>query len=252
MKKTLKGFYLLVSSLFITLLHLPFAFGKPSSGNKLFPRPAASATVPPVDSAQMFSSLKSVYDSLHLDLSGLSRQAFEYAQKGWAKLVEQGMVINESIVAIIDFSQPSSHKRLYILDMRNYKLLFNTLVAHGKNSGKEWASSFSNQAASFKSSPGFYVTGETYNGSNGYSLKLIGVERGINDRAYDRAIVIHGANYVSESYIAAQGYIGRSEGCPAVPAREASPIINTIKNGACLFVYPADTRYISRSAILKG
>jgi L,D-transpeptidase catalytic domain len=252
MKKTLKGFYLLVSSLFITLAHLPFAFAKPSSGNKLVPKPVASPVTTLADSTGFTAAFKSVYDSLHLDLSGLSKQAFQYAQKGWKKLVAQGKIMNESVIAIVDFSQPSSHRRLYVLDMKNYKILFNTLVAHGRNSGKEWASSFSNKPSSYKSSPGFYITGETYIGGNGYSLRLEGIERGINDKASDRAIVMHGADYVSESYIAEQGYIGRSQGCPAVPANEAYPIINTIKNGTCLFVYTPDKRYVSKSGLLKG
>jgi hypothetical protein len=181
MKRTLKGFYLVVSSLFITLLHLPLAFAKPIAGNKGTPRPVVSATpLPsptPNGSDNFFSTGKSVYDSLHLDLSGLSRQAFTYAQKGFQKLIKQGRVLNQSVMAIIDFSQPSDHKRLYVLDMKNYKVLFNTLVAHGKNSGKEWASSFSNKPSSHKSSPGFFITQETYTGSNGYSLKLEGIEK---------------------------------------------------------------------------
>jgi hypothetical protein len=255
MKKTLKGFYLVISSLFITLLHLPLAFAKPVLGNRATSRPTVSVTpLPsplPVDSVTHGGTFKSVYDSLHLDLSGLSRQAFLYAQKGWHKLISQGKVLNQSIIAIIDFSQPSDHKRLYILDMKNYKVLFNTLVAHGRNSGKEWASSFSNKPASYKSSPGFYVTQETYMGNNGYSLKLEGIEKGINDKALKRAIVMHGAPYVSKSYVEAQGYIGRSEGCPAVPVEEAGDIINTIKNGTCLFVYSPNVFYAHHSAILR-
>lgn len=252
MKKTLKAFYLVVSSLFITLLHLPFVFAKPIMGNRLGIKPVVSSLPSLEDSITSAISFKSVYDSLHLNLAGLSRQAFEYAQKGWHKLAAQGKLINESIIAIVDFSQPSGNKRLYILDMKNYQVLFNTLVAHGRNSGKEWASYFSNQPSSFKSSPGFYITGQTYTGENGFSLRLEGVERGINDKAYKRAIVMHGADYVSESFIAEQGYIGRSLGCPAVPASEAYPIINTIKEGTCLFIYTPDKRYISRSALLRG
>jgi hypothetical protein len=258
-KKGFKGFYLVLSSLFITLVHLPFAFAK----NMAMQRTASKSMViaeaplpmpspmpiPPGDSTSMFS-YRSVYDSLHLNLSGLSRQAFDYARKGWEKLVQEGRLIKTSVIAIVDFSQPSSNKRLYVLDMNNYKMLFNTLVAHGRNSGKEWASSFSNRSASYKSSPGFYITGETYNGGNGYSLKLSGVEKGINDNALRRAIVMHGAEYVSESFIDRQGYIGRSQGCPAVPAEQADEIINTLKEGACLFVYTPD--YVKRSAILKS
>ncbi|HLG39858.1 MAG TPA: murein L,D-transpeptidase catalytic domain family protein [Chitinophagaceae bacterium] len=251
MKKKLKGFYLLLSSLFITLLHLPSAFAKPVPG-KLSHKPAILSTSSPDDSLRLITThFKSVYDSLHLDLSGLSRQAFLYAQKGWTKLVKQGKIINSSVMAIIDYSQSSDQKRLYIIDMKNYKLLFHTLVAHGRNSGKEWASSFSNKPSSYKSSPGFYITGDTYFGSNGYSLKLNGIEKGINDKALKRAIVMHGAGYVDESYIDGQGYIGRSQGCPAVPVDEANDIIDAIKNGACLFIYPGNKTYISRSPVLR-
>lgn len=253
--KNLKGFYLIVSSLFIAVMHFPFAFAKTHFYRKLVPEPAASVATPvplpaPAPGPGFGPMAKSVYDSLHLNMSGLSRQAFDYARKGWEKLVDQGRITNESVMAIVDFSQPSDSKRLYVLDMKNYKMLFNTLVAHGRNSGKQWASSFSNRHSSYKSSPGFYITGDTYFGENGYSLKLTGLERGINDNAMSRAIVMHGANYVDSSYITKQGYIGRSLGCPAVPAEEAEDIIDTIKEGSCLFIY--SPRYsASRSSVLK-
>lgn len=257
-KKALKGFYLVVSSIFITLIHLPFSFAKQNSPNlsktdavveTAAPSPAPAPAPIPLLSRGFFS-MKSVYDSLKLDVSGLSRQAYDYALEGWQKLIEQGKILNQSVMAIVDFSQPSDHKRLYVLDMENYKVLFNTLVAHGRNSGKEWASSFSNKASSYKSSPGFYVTGDTYNGDNGYSLKLTGVEKGINDNAENRAIVMHGADYVDESLINSQGYIGRSLGCPAVPRKDAMDIINTIKSGACLFIYAPTQQYVSHSVLL--
>ncbi|MBI5858494.1 MAG: murein L,D-transpeptidase catalytic domain family protein [Sphingobacteriales bacterium] len=248
MRKKLRGFYLLVSSIVIAILHLPFAFAKSASGNKLFFHrdPTTKNTV---DSLQFLPTIKSAYDSLHLSLAGLSHQAFEFAKKGLNKLVEEGRLLNDSIISIIDFSQPSNKKRLFILDLKNYKVLFNTLVAHGRNTGREWASYFSNQGSSYMSSPGFYITKETYEGKNGYSLKLEGVERGINDNAYDRGIVVHGAGYVSHELANAQGYIGRSQGCPAVPANTSKPIINTIKNGTCLFIYHPS--YISRSEVLR-
>jgi hypothetical protein len=122
-------------------------------------------------------------------------------------------------------------------------------VAHGRNTGREWATYFSNQPASYKSSPGFYITGDTYQGNNGYSLKLIGIETGINDKAYNRAIVMHGAEYVSADLAHKQGYIGRSEGCPAIPEQLSRPVINTIKEGSCLFIYHPS--YISRSVLLR-
>lgn len=178
-----------------------------------------------------------VYDSLQLNDQGLSQEAFDYAVQGFEKLDEEGLLNNDSVLTIIDFDQPSYQKRLYVIDIKNFKVLFNTLVAHGKNTGKEIAQFFSNTNESHKSSLGFYITEDTYNGSKGYSLKLKGLEKGINSNAYHRAIVMHGANYVSESFINAQGYIGRSHGCPAVPVELNKPIIQTIKNGSCLFIY---------------
>ncbi len=252
MKKRFKGFYLLISSIVIGLLHLPFAFAKSATGNKLFLHPPADSTTKnSTDSLHYIPTpaLRSVYDSLHLSLKGLSQEAFEYAKKGLNRLVEEGKLLNDSIISIIDFSQPSNKKRLFILDLKNYRVLFNTLVAHGRNTGREWASSFSNQGESYKSSPGFYITRETYEGKNGYSLKLEGIERGINDNAFERGIVIHGADYVSSDLANAQGYIGRSQGCPALPPQVSRPVINTIKNGTCLFIYHPS--YLSHSIVLN-
>lgn len=250
MKQQLKGFYLFVSSIVIALLHLPFSFAKSAVQFVNPASPTPVATNHPLPGPSPLPVFKpSVYDSLHLDLSGLSQLAFDHAKKGLNRLLEEGRLMNDSIISIIDFSQPSSAKRLYILDLKNYKLLFNTLVAHGRNTGREWATYFSNQPASYKSSPGFYITGETYRGANGYSLKLNGIEKNINDKAYDRAIVMHGAEYVSTDLIDAQGYIGRSEGCPAIPEELSRPVINTIKEGSCLFIYHPS--YISRSVLLR-
>lgn len=252
MQKKLKGFYLLLSSLFIAALHLPFVFAK-SASNRIAPKiniPAVETVSD--DEVNTTSFRRSVYDSLQLQFSGLSKEAYEYARKGFEKLVAQGKVVNNSIISIVDFSQPSSKKRLWVIDLKNYKVLFNTWVAHGRNSGRDMATSFSNQESSYKSSPGFYVTRETYRGSHGYSLKLDGVEKGINDNAYNRAIVIHGAAYVNPALIASQGYIGRSLGCPAVPEKLATPIINTIKNGSCLFIYHPSTAYVNRSTLLAA
>ncbi|HEX7903922.1 MAG TPA: murein L,D-transpeptidase catalytic domain family protein [Chitinophagaceae bacterium] len=252
MTRKLKKIYFIISSLFITLLHLPFLFAKSASGsNKLVPQPAPAPVTNFIDSPAIAVTVAaSVYDSLRLEYAGLNRKAFDYAKKGFDKLVAQGKIINNSILSIVDFSQPSSHKRLFIIDLKNYKMLFNTWVAHGRNSGREMANSFSNENSSFKSSPGFYVTREPYNGGHGYSLKLDGLEKGINDNASERAIVLHGANYVNPSYISMQGFIGRSLGCPAVPVKMATPIINTIKNGTCLFIYSPAASYLQHSATL--
>jgi hypothetical protein len=177
-----------------------------------------------------------VFDSLHLEDAGLSKKVFEMALKGMARLIKTSG-IRENIISIIDFSQPSINKRLYIIDLDNYELLFNTWVAHGLKSGKELARSFSNKTSSYKSSLGFYVTGEAYSGSTGYSMKLQGMEKGLNDRAMRRGIVMHGADYVSEDYINTQGYIGRSWGCPAIALDFCHPIIDMVKEGTCLYIY---------------
>lgn len=250
MKKKFKNFYLLASSVVISILHLPFAFAKSASGSKLFfTPPSDSAAKKSADSLSFIPVVRSAYDSLHLNMKGLSLEAYEYAKKGLDKLIEEGRLVNDSIISIIDFSLPSSKKRLFIIDLKNYKVLYNTLVAHGQNTGTEWATSFSNMNSSHKSSPGFYVTRETYQGKHGLSLRLQGLENGINDRAYERGIVVHGANYVSENIASSRGYIGRSHGCPAVPDQLSTPIINTIKDGTCLFIYHPS--YIERSEILN-
>lgn len=250
MRKKFRGFYLLVSSFVIAILHLPFAFAKSATGGgKLFYHADNLSKRGTEDSLQFLPSLRSAYDSLQLSLAGLSQQAFDFAKKGFDKLLEEGKLINDSIISIVDFSQPSNKKRLFVLDLKNYKVLFNTFVAHGRNTGREQATYFSNQNASYMSSPGFYITAETYEGKNGYSLKLEGLERGINDNAWERGIVVHGAPYVSQDFVNAQGYIGRSQGCPAVPVQLSRPIINTIKGGTCMFIYHPS--YISHSPVLR-
>ena len=250
MKRNLKKFYVVLSSVIIYLLHLPFAFAKSAAGaGKIFLHPCDSIKVES-SSTEILPKIRSVYDSLHLNISGLSRQAYEYAMKGFDKLIEQGKLMNDSIISIVDFSQPSNKKRLFVLDMKNYKVLHNTLVAHGKNSGQDMATSFSNTPNSLKSSPGFYITENTYQGDNGYSLRLIGLEKGINDNAYERTIVMHGADYVSQERANSGSFVGRSWGCPAVPRKDAAPIINRIKNGSCLFIYTPDTYYLSKSDMI--
>jgi hypothetical protein len=245
MNKKVRVLYLLFCLLIISLLHLSFSIAAPRFSKVWTASPRVG------DSAVFTSSTRFIYDSLQLETAGLSKKAFDFALDGWEKLNKEGKLANHDTIGIIDFSQPSTQKRLYVLDMKNHSLLFNSLVAHGKNSGKKEAVSFSNKPSSYKSSPGFYVTGDTYNGSNGFSLRLNGIERGINDKALARGIVIHGADYVSDSFSAGRGYIGRSQGCPAVPLKEAKNIINTMKGGACLYIYTPDRRYLSHSEMLN-
>jgi L,D-transpeptidase catalytic domain len=257
-KYNFKRCYLFFSSIFIFILHMPFVFAK-NKPNSL-PKPPENKTETFVVPDTSFinigikpeNALSNIYDSLRLNLMGLSQQAFEYAMEGFSYLVKAGKITNDKIISIVDFSQPSCKKRLFVIDLDKHKVVYNTYVAHGVNSGKEYASEFSNQPESNKSSLGFYETAQTYMGKNGYSLHLSGLEKGINDKADSRSIVMHGAGYVSEDLIAEQGYIGRSWGCPAVPEKLHKPIINTIKNGTCLFIYSPSKNYFIHSKILKG
>ena len=249
-KRKVRNAYLFISSLVVGLFSFPFAFAK-SVEKKASQFKNTVSNLSVNDIIPIMPSAVSVYDSLRLNLSGLNRKAFELAQQGYEKLREQGALINDNIISIIDFSLPSTEKRLYVVDLKNYQVLYKTYVAHGKNSGGLMANSFSNKPSSNKSSLGFYKTLGTYIGKHGYSLKLQGLERGINDNAYQRAIVMHGADYVNPNYIPKLGFIGRSQGCPAVASREATPIINTIKDGSCLFIYSPNTAYQQRSSILS-
>ena len=199
-----------------------------------------------------FSEIKSeIYEKLGLEAEGLSREAFDYALHGMEKLLESGYAFKDNILSIADFSQPSTQRRLYIIDLNNYSLLYHTYVAHGRNTGKSIAEQFSNKMSSFKSSLGFYITGNTYRGKHGYSLKLEGLESGINDNAGRRAIVVHGAEYVDENVIGQLGYLGRSQGCPAIPVELHKPIIDNIKDGTCLFIYHPSEWYINNSRMLN-
>jgi hypothetical protein len=211
----------------------------------------SAAVVSAIDNGEPVKKIVSLYDSLNLGKLGLSRNAYNDAMRGYNYLLAEGKLNNDKILSIVDFSLPSSRKRLFILDLKNNKLVYNTYVAHGRNSGREMASQFSNQHESNKSSLGFYVTGGTYIGKHGYSMRLLGEEKGINDNANSRAIVMHSAAYVSESAIKMQGFIGRSLGCPAVPEHLHKPIIEKIKNGSCLFLYSPDKHYASHSVIAK-
>jgi len=192
-----------------------------------------------------------LYQALSLDSLGLSRQAFEDAVTGYLNLLKTGTIQSKGILSIVDFSIPSFRKRLFVLDVENGKLLFNTLVAHGRNSGQILATRFSNQARSLKSSLGFYLTGETYTGKKGLALRLMGIERGINDNAFNRGIVVHAAPYVNDEISKVYGRLGRSEGCPAIPVDIHRPVIEAIKNGSCFFIYGNDKRYMSQSKLLK-
>lgn len=194
---------------------------------------------------EKFIPFLDVYDQLKLNQAGLQKSVFEYALRGWQKVSP-----DKSTLTIVDLSQPSTHKRMYVVDLIRKKLLFNTYVAHGQNSGDLIAEHFSNKQSSFQSSLGFYQTLNTYMGKHGLSLQLKGLEKGFNDNVYNRNIVLHGAEYACEDFIRRTGRLGRSQGCPAVPYADSKAIIQAVKGGSCLFVYSPNPDYLAKSTYL--
>jgi hypothetical protein len=177
-----------------------------------------------------------------------SFSTLDLALEGFEKLEKE---LKKPILTVIDFSLPSTEKRLWIIDVENQEILLNTVVSHGRNSGMLMAEKFSNQPESYQSSLGFYKTAETYQGKHGYSLRLDGLEKGINDQARNRAIVIHGADYAREEVAKMSGRLGRSLGCPAVPTELSDEVINLIKDGSLLFIFGQDQNYLNESPVLQ-
>ncbi|HZE85198.1 MAG TPA: murein L,D-transpeptidase catalytic domain family protein [Puia sp.] len=193
-----------------------------------------------------------LYDKMELEGTGLSKKAFEYAWMGYYKLRKKGCLHNTDVLSICDFSQSSSQERMYVIDVANRKLLYRTFVAHGINSGQEYASSFSNRPESYKSSMGFYVTRQTYYGRNGLSLRIQGMDKGFNDLAGKRNIVIHGAPYVSRRILNKYGVMGTTFGCPAIPEEMSRKIIPAVEHGSCFFIFYPSKKYFSGSTVLNG
>lgn len=192
------------------------------------------------------------YAVLNLSEHGLSHEVFQLALAGHKKLKAEGKLDNPNILTIVDFSQTSKNKRLYVIDFQEQKILFNTLVAHGKNTGGEYAQHFSNDNGTHKSSLGFYITRHDNMGSKvGYSLILEGIEKGFNNNAIQRQIILHGAEYATEEFVKKHGRLGRSFGCPAIPPELTKPVIETIEKGTCLFIYYPDPVYLSKSSLLN-
>lgn len=187
---------------------------------------------------QLFDQyIDSTYDKIGLAATDLDPAVFRKALVGYYNLKKTNLISPErQVVTIIDFNRKSTQKRLWIVDLAENKVLFNTLVAHGQGSGGDMATSFSNLENSHQSSLGFYITSETYFGKHGFSMKLEGMDKGFNTNARDRAVVVHGADYVSQSFINKTGRLGRSHGCPALPVELTNTIINTIKGQTCLFI----------------
>lgn len=200
--------------------------------------PASANTVPARDSWP-----SSALGSVNPDVFEMALAAASCAQRA-------GAVDQPATLTVIDYSLPSTEKRLWVYDLRRQVLLYEELVSHGQGSGENMAARFSNTPDSYQTSLGLFVTAEPYVGKNGYSLRLDGLEEGVNDRARERAIVMHGAPYVSDEFVKAQGRLGRSHGCPAVRNSVARGLIDTVKGGGLVFAYANNPAWLRSSAYL--
>ena len=217
---------------------------------------AASGVTAPASTttADVAESALSAFDAASWDLTAIGavdRDVFSMALASAERAVERGEAKASTTLTVIDFSVPSTERRMFVYDLHSRALLFQEHVAHGRNSGANVPTSFSNEPESFKSSIGLYRTGEGYFGKHGYSLRLDGLEKGFNDRARERAIVIHGADYVNANTAKAQGRLGRSLGCPALRPEIAARVIDTVKEGGLVFAYYPDRDWLASSTYLN-
>ena len=187
-----------------------------------------------------------LYEEIGLEQSGLRLNVFNEALVGYLNLKAQGQLSDKKMLTVVDFEKPSTEKRLWVIDLAEKRVVFNSLVAHGKNSGENIAQSFGNLVNSEKSSLGFYVTQDVYMGKHGLSLKLAGMDENFNTNALERCVVMHGADYVSENFIAQHGRLGRSQGCPALPMDNHKEIIQVVKGKTCLFIHADEGEYNSQ------
>jgi hypothetical protein len=185
-----------------------------------------------------------------VNLGGVDRKVFEMALGAARCAVRSGAAADPGTLTVIDYSKASTARRLWVYDLRQRTLLFQELVAHGQGSGANFATEFSNEADTHRTSVGLFVTDDTYVGRNGYSLRLDGLDKGFNDRARERAIVMHGAPYVNDAFAKAQGRIGRSWGCPALDDAVARRVIDTVKGGGLVFSYYPDENWLNSSRYL--
>ena len=196
-------------------------------------------------------NIKELYSELNAAQYDLSFTAFRYAYIGYQTMKKQHRLNNKELFSIIDFTKDCNSKRFYTIDLEKMKIVYYTYVAHGKKSGERMATSFSDVVESNKSSIGFYITGSTYNGGNGYSLILHGDEKGYNSNLAKRSVVVHAADYANEDYIARNGRMGRSLGCPALPENIYKQVIETIKEKTMIFAYYNDAKYLKTSKYLN-
>ena len=226
----------MIYNMFPTIFSLLVSFA-PIKKNVPEPKTSAPIIYSEVVKTSLDDNITMAYNNLHSNKFALPKlESFTEALKGYYSLKEKGLIKKE-ILTLIDFSLSSNTKRLWVINLVTGEVLFQSLVAHGRNTGNEFASNFSNSAESFKSSLGFYSTGEIYTGKHGMSLRLDGLEKGVNDNARARGVVMHAADYVSNSFIKNNVRLGRSLGCPAVPVELSKEIINTIKDKSCFFIY---------------
>jgi hypothetical protein len=226
----------MIYNIFPTIVFMMLSFA-PSKKNLPEPETTTPIFYAKVEKINADDNIALAYSNLHSDTFALPKvESFSQALKGYYLLKEKGLIKKE-ILTLIDFSLSSNTKRLWVINVVTGEVLFHSLVAHGRNTGNEFASTFSNAAESFKSSLGFYSTGEIYNGKHGMSLRLDGLEKGVNDNARARGVVMHAADYVSNSFIKNNQRLGRSLGCPAVPVALSKEIINAIKDKSCFYIY---------------
>ena len=233
----------------LTFIFLVFTSFHPSEKESTLKEPIASIstpTAPQIEVAPIQGELYLRSMFAEFPANSFSWEAFKYAMLGKQSLGEQSNFSKPDILTIIDFSKPSTEERLFVVDLKELKILTRSLVAHGRNTGENWAKNFSNVSGSYQSSLGFYKTAETYYGSKGFSMRLDGLEPNINNLA------VHAADYVSESFAKAHGRLGRSQGCPALPNNMNKKIIQQIEGGSLLFIYAPVDQYLNTSKVLKS
>lgn len=244
--KILRPFFVL--SLLLCLVGFTWPLSLPLF-NHHFAVPTAKPSFYHAKSNNMNQWLQQEMRIIKAHASNINDKVLRLSLIAYFKANQKG-IVKKPVLTVIDYSIPSNQRRLWVFDLKNNKTLFNTWVSHGRNSGDLNATSFSNSPGSLKSSIGVFVTDEPYIGNNGYSLRLRGLEHGVNDNALSRAIVIHGARYVNADTISTYGRIGRSWGCPAVSTGLAKPLINTIKEKSVVFAYYPDRKWLNHSPFL--
>ncbi|WP_238395764.1 murein L,D-transpeptidase catalytic domain family protein [Pontibacter pudoricolor] len=231
--------------LFAPLIFSPMAAPISSSAAKTKTKKTTKETVSNYKIMQFDQVAYSLYNEMGLGQTGLKYEVFSKALTGYYNMKHEGRLSGKPVLTMVDFTKSSTQKRLWVVDVEKKELLHHTYVAHGRNSGEEFAENFSNDNKSYMSSIGFYVTQNTYHGKHGLSLKLEGVDEGFNTNALERCIVIHGAEYASPKFIDQAGRLGRSLGCPALPMEEHEDIINTVVGETAMYVHAKSDDYTS-------